>query len=107
MANKTCCAANRREIPADKLDDVRRELEREISVALEGGYRTFLTDFEEGVGMLFARLVNERREEYPDLFLEVILHPNHSERFSRADWELISKSNSIKFLCKECQQDYL
>lgn len=104
---KTCCIANRRNIPADKLDDVKRKLEREIGVALEDGYRTFLTGFEEGVGMLFARLVNERREEYPDIFLEVILHPDHSERFNRADWELISKSSGIKFLCKECQQDYL
>ena len=107
MEEKTCCVASRLEIPTDKLDDVRRELKLEIGAALEDGYRTFVSGFEEGVGMLFYQLVNERRGEYPDIFLEVILHPDHCEGFNRADWQLISKSNGIKFLSKELQQDYL
>ncbi|HBI02434.1 MAG TPA: hypothetical protein DDY49_00200 [Paenibacillaceae bacterium] len=107
MAEKTCCVASRLEIPTDKLDDVRREQKLEIGAALEDGYRTFVSGFEEGVGMLFYQLVNERRGEYPDIFLEVILHPDHCEGFNRADWQLISKSNGIKFLSKELQMDYL
>ena len=106
MQEKTCCFVGYGEIPADKLDEVRRELEREIGAALEGGYRTFLTGFTEGAGILFARLVNGRRGEYPDIFLEVILHPKHCERFSRDEWELLSKSTALKVLCEECRQDY-
>lgn len=106
MQEKTCCVTGYREIPANKMDEVRWELKREISAALEGGYRTFITGFEEGVGMLFTRLLNERRGEYPDIFLEVILHPKHCERFNHTEWELISKSNGVKILCEECQQDY-
>ena len=103
---KTCCVIGYLEIPPDKLDDVKRELEREIGAALEEGYRTFLTFFEEGTGMLFARCVNERRGEYPDIFLMSVLHPGHCERFDRDQWELLSKSDGIKGLCEECRQDY-
>jgi len=106
MQEKTCCVIGYLEIPADKLDDARRELEREIGAALEDGYRDFLTFFEEGTGMLFARLLKEQRGEYPDIYLEVVLHPAHFNRFTREQWELLSKSNGIKPLCEECQQDY-
>jgi len=104
---KTCCVIGyHKEIPPDKLDEVRRELEREIGAALEDGYRDFLTLFEEGAGMLFARLLKEQREKYPDIYLEVVLHPGHFDRFTREQWELLSKSNGIKPLCEECRQDY-
>ena len=106
MQVKTCCMTGYREIPAEKLDEVRRELEREIGAALEDGYREFLTSFEDGAGMLFARLVKKQREKYPDIYLEVVIHPKHLERFTREQWELLSKSDGIKPLCEECQQDY-
>lgn len=107
MAERTCCVASHRLIPPDKLNDVRQELKMEIAAALEDGYRTFVSGFEEGLGMLFFQLVNERRKEYRDIFLEVILHPDHCERLNQADWQLISISNGIKLLSKEFQQDYL
>ena len=50
MQKKTCCMTGNRDIPADKLDYVRQELEQEIKAALEDGYREFLTFFEEGAG---------------------------------------------------------
>jgi len=103
---KNCCVIGYLEIPPDKLDSVRRELEREIGAALEDGYRDFLTFFEEGAGMLSAQLLKEQREKYPDIYLEVVLHPGHFDRLSREQWELLSKSNGIKPLCEECQQDY-
>jgi len=106
MQEKTCCVIGYLEIPPDKLDSVRRELEREIGAALEDGYREFLTLFEEGAGMLSARLLKEQREKYPDIYLEVVLHPKHFDRFTREQWELLSKSNGIKPLCEECRQDY-
>jgi len=106
MQEKTICVIGYLKIPADKLDDVRRELEREIGAALKDGYRDFLTFFEEGAGMLFARLLKEQRGEYPDIYLEVVLHPGHFNRFTREQWELLSKSNGIRPLCEECRQDY-
>jgi len=107
MQEKTCCVTGYRDIPADKLNEVRRELEREVKAALEDGYREFLMFFGEGAGMLLARIINEQREQYPGIYLEAVLpHPRYCERFSRAEWELISKSNGIKVLCEECQQDY-
>lgn len=106
MQEKTCCVIGYQDITADKLDDVRRELEREVGAALEDGYREFLTYFGEGAGMLFARYIRDQRQQYPDIYFEGVLHPGLSERFSRAEWELISKSNGIKGLCEECRQDF-
>jgi len=106
MQEKICCFVGYGEIPADRLDYVKRELEREIGAALDHGYRTYITNFDTDTDMLFARLVNGWREQYPDIFLEVILHPKHCERFSRAQWELLSKSTALKVLCEECRQDY-
>lgn len=104
---KTCCVAGYWDIPADKLDDVKRELEREVKAALEDGYREFLTFFfGEGAGMLLARCIKDQRQQYPDIYFEAVVHPGHLERFSRAEWELLSKSNGIKPLCEECRQDY-
>ena len=102
----TCCMVDCGKIPADKLDYARRELEREIGAALADGYRMFLTEFAVGAGMLFARCVNERRREYSDIYLEVVLHTKNCEQFSRDEWELLSKSNGIRGLCEECKQDY-
>lgn len=107
MQEKLCCVIGYLAIPADKLDAVRRELEREFGAALEDDYRKFLTSFTAGAGMLFARCVNERRGDYPDIYLEVVVNPKHCKGFDRDnEWELLSKSNGIRGLCEECKQNY-
>lgn len=104
---KNCCFIGYRNIPIDALDDVRRELEQEIDKALEDGYRVFITPFAEGCDRLFMRLVNERRLQYPDIFLEgIIPTPDHAREYLRSDWELLAKCDGIKVLCEKCQQDY-
>jgi len=103
---ETCCVTGHREIPADKLDYVKRELEREIRAALEDGYREFLTGFAEGVDMLFARCVNERREEYPDIFLEAaISYAGRIKRFNKDGRELFAKCDGFKIICAKYQRD--
>jgi uncharacterized phage-like protein YoqJ len=103
---KICCVTGHREIPADKLDNVRRELQREVDTALNDGYRVFITGFAEGVDMLFARCVNERRGEYPDIFLEAALpYANRSKRLDKDGKELLSTCNGVKIICQEYQHD--
>lgn len=70
---KTCCVTGHREISLHKLEYVAQELQREIDEAPRDGYRTFITGFAQGTDMLFARLVDARRGDYPDIFLEAAL----------------------------------
>ena len=107
MQAKTIGLISFQEIPADKEDYVRRELEREIGAALEEGYKTFLTEYVQGAGMIFTRCVKEQGGKYPDIYLEGILsYTKQCERFSRDEWELLSKCNGIKVLCDDCKQNY-
>ncbi|HBL49638.1 MAG TPA: hypothetical protein DDZ65_05260 [Firmicutes bacterium] len=104
---KVCCAIGYQTILADKTDNVKRELEREISEALSEGYRTFLTEFTEGGNLLFARCVSEQREQHPDIFLEAVLPtPAVCEGFGRSTWEHLSQCNGIKVLCDKCREEY-
>lgn len=104
---KTCCFVGYRNIPIDALDNVRRDLEWEISKAVEDGYRVFITPFAEGCDRLFVRLVIDRRRLYPDIFLEAIIPtPDHARAYLRSDWELLAKCDGIKVLYENCQQDY-
>jgi uncharacterized phage-like protein YoqJ len=98
---KTCCATGHRKIPEDKLDYVKQELEREIQTALEDGYRKFITGFSEGVDTLFARCVNERRAEYPDIFLEVAL----PYRLYKNEKKLLLQCDGVKVVCELYQRD--
>jgi len=103
---KTCCVTGHREIPADKLDYVKRELEREIKAALEDGYREFITGFAEGVDILFARCVNERRGEYPDIFLEAAIpYAGRIKQLDESGRELFAQCNGFKTICAKYQPD--
>lgn len=101
MQEKTCCVRGQSKIPADKLDSVRRELEREIGAALEDGYRTFLTVFAEGADALYLECVIAHRENYPDIFLEAIIPtPAHAEKYNYSGWELLAKCTDSRFCAK-------
>ncbi len=107
MQNETCCIIGYLDIPADKLDKARHELEREVQNALEDGYTRFLTEFTEGVGILFARCIGGWREKYPGIYWEATLSKlEQAERFSREKWELLSKCDGLKGLCPECKANY-
>lgn len=105
---KTCCMIGYQVIPSDKQEEVRQELEKEVKMALEDGYRTFLTEFTgDVVGMLSIQCVTEQSDQYPDIFLEAAIpHFGNYERFDRSTWEQVSKCNGIKFLCEKYQNKY-
>lgn len=70
MKEKTCCVTGHRDIPADRLPQVRQVLAKEIDRAIEDGFTCFLTGFAEGADQLFAQLVLERAEYFPQIRLE-------------------------------------
>jgi len=71
--SKACCITGHRAIPADKINFVEQGLRKEIQSALDDGYRRFLSGFADGVDLIFARIVLEYKEKYPDIFLEAAL----------------------------------
>lgn len=103
---KSCCVTGHREIPAEKMDYVKQELKREVQVALEDGYKVFLTGFADGVDIIFAWCVIERRDEYPDIFLEAVMpFANRVKRLKKDERELLSQCNGVKVICEKYQRD--
>ena len=100
--SKVCCVIGCGKVPANRQGYLERRLGREISEALEGGFKTFIAEYSEGVGLLFARCVNEQRVDYPKIFLEFVI-PQDCEQL---DNEVLAGCNGIKHLCDECQRNY-
>lgn len=99
---KTCCITGHRDIPLDKLELVGRELQREIDEALQDGYRTFITGFAQGTDMLFARMVDARRGDYPDIFLEAALpYAGRIKQLTFDEKKRLNKCNGIKIICEK------
>jgi len=99
---KTCCITGHRDISLDKVEYVGRELQREIDEALRDGYRTFITGFAQGTDMLFARLVDMRRGDYPDIFLEAALpYAGRTKQLTRDERERLSRCDEIKIISEK------
>jgi len=109
MQERAVCLIGYQEIPADKCDHVYQELKREVHAALDDGYRTFLAEFKEGVGVLFIQCIEEAREQHTDIFLEVMIPAPKQCSFSREEQELcslLSKSDGIFIQPDDYQADY-
>jgi len=102
MSEKTVCVIGYGEIPLSKRDYLKQELEREISTALEDGYRTFMAEYREGAGLLFIQCVHERRVECTDIFSEIVI----SQGCEQFDDELLSMCNDVKLMWPKYQNTY-
>ena len=101
MGGKTCCVTGHRDISADKLDYVERELRRELAEAIADGYTRFLSGFAEGADLMFAALVVEEKERHPELFLEAALpYAGRLKTKNQRFQELIRRCDGIKAECQ-------
>ena len=73
MNEKTCCVTGHRDISTDHITYVDQALRQEILSAIEDGYTRFISGFAEGVDLMFAAIVVEERERYPDITLEAAM----------------------------------
>ena len=71
--DNACCVTGHREVPAEKLEFVKRELRKEIAQAIKDGYTHFISGFAQGTDLLFASIVVDLMAEYPDLTLEAAI----------------------------------
>lgn len=106
MSNKTCCVTGHRDIPADKTDFVRVQLQKEISLAIKDGYTIFISGFAKGVDLLFAEGVAEEKKKHPELFLEAALpYRNRIKSNDKQFQNLMKHCNGIKIVCEEYKPD--
>ena len=102
MSKKTCCVTGHREIPADRIAYVEEELQHEVLAAIEDGYTRFISGFAEGVDLIFAAIVVEERERYPDITLEAAIpYAGRLKTKDKQFHELLHACDAIKVECQE------
>lgn len=69
MEIRFCCVTGHRKVPSNKIDYVKKELQREVLLAIEDGFTHFMSGFAEGVDLHFASIIAELKKENPALYL--------------------------------------
>lgn len=93
---KACCVTGHRDIGQDKIEYVTGELRKEIENAISDGFTLFISGFAPGADMIFAQLVIELKEKYPDIYLEAALpYGDWLSNRSEADKNLLNKCVAI------------
>ena len=73
MGGKICCVTGHRDIPADKMEYVARQLEQEVELAIQEGYTHFISGFARGADLLFAQAVAAQKDKGAKLVLEAAI----------------------------------
>ena len=60
---KTCCFTGRRNIPLNRVEDIKKQLKSEIYKAIKDGYDCFISGFADGTDMMSAWAVAEIKNE--------------------------------------------
>lgn len=103
---KACCVTGHRDIPAEKIDYVTNELRAKMVEAIEDGFTLFISGFAPGTDMIFARLVIELKEKYPDINLEAALpYGDWLKNRSEEDRELLTKCVAIGVHSEKSNRD--
>ena len=102
MNEKTCCVTGHREISADRITYVEKELRCEILSAIEDGYTRFISGFAEGIDLMFASIVAEEKAQHPELFLEAAIPPAGRLKTPNQQFhELLQACNGVKVECEK------
>jgi len=103
---KICCCAGHREIPADKIEYVTREIRHEIEQAIEDGFTHFISGFTGQTDLLFASIITVIKEDKGGLFLEAALpYPKRRKPKGPLYNELMEKCDGVKFVSQEYSRD--
>ena len=102
METKVCCVTGHRDIPAERMAHVAQELRREVLAAMEDGYTRFISGFAEGPELLFAAIVAEEMEHYPELLLEAAIpYAGLMKTKNQQFHALLRACHGVKIVCKE------
>lgn len=103
---KMACVTGHRELPADKLDYVRRELRREIEQAISDGFTIFLSGFADGTDLIFADIVAGIKESNPSVFLEAAIPYRARLKSKNPEFQrLIKECDKVHIICEDYSPD--
>ncbi|AOT68748.1 hypothetical protein Gferi_03645 [Geosporobacter ferrireducens] len=103
---KTVCVTGPREIPKNKIEYVRQELQREIEQAIADGFTRFLSSMSNNVDLDFAAIVAKKKKQYPELYVEAVIP--YSDRVKSKDkrfQELMPQCSGVKVISNERDRD--
>ena len=103
---KSCCITGRREIPLAWQEYVLLSLKKEIQKALSKGFRWFLSGFADGADLYFAKLVAEKKEEYPDIQLVAAIPYRQRLNKLQQDPEILKILNEDWCHIEVCNESY-
>lgn len=96
MKVKSCCVTGHRNIKPEMTDFVKKELRKEIILAIKDGYSHFISGFAIGVDLIFADIVVELKMEYPNITLEAAIpYRNRLKAMDREFQRLIKLCDSV------------
>ncbi len=96
MHLKTCCMICNRKISDQEANLITQKIRTEIKSAFKKGFTHFISSFEEDIDLLFADLVIELMDEYPNIVLEAGI--SYSKKIETSDiyfHRLLSKCKVI------------
>ena len=102
MWEKVCCVTGHRDIPADKMEYVARQLEQEVELAIQEGYTHFISGFARGTDLLFAQAVAVQKDKGAKLVLEAAI-PYRGRLRSREEGfhQLLDRCDQITVVSEE------
>lgn len=102
MWEKICCVTGHRDIPADKMEYVARQLEQEVELAIQEGYTHFISGFARGADLLFAQAVAAQKDKGAKLVLEAAI-PYRGRLYNREKGfrQLLGRCDRITVVSEE------
>ncbi|MCC8015786.1 MAG: DUF1273 domain-containing protein [Eubacterium sp.] len=100
---KNCCITGHRDLTGKDEAIIKQMLIKEILLAIQEGYTTFISGFADGIDQMFAQIVIDLKQEHK-LFLEAAL-PYANRLTNSKVKRLLTQCDGIKVVCNEYNPD--
>lgn len=99
---KTCCITGHRNLPAEKMEYIKEMLRQKVEYAIENGCIRFLSGFADGTDLLFASIISDKKNQYPDIRLEAAIPYRGRLKTKNSDFQsLLKHCDQITVACEE------
>ncbi len=105
MRQHRCCFTGHREHKLHRSEDeIRKDLEEAIRLAIKGGFTTFITGMATGVDIWAGEIVLELKCQYPELKLIAAVPFEGFEKSWDAGWQkryhaLLERADLVQYIC--------
>ena len=105
MRRHRCCFTGHREHKLHRSEDeIRKDLEEAILLAIKGGFTTFITGMATGVDIWAGEIVLELKRQYPELKLIAAVPFEGFEKSWDSDWQnryhiLLERADLVQYIC--------